>query len=374
MPLYRLGGVLAVALLLLATPLQAACPTAFEQEVVLLVNQERATRQISPLVLDDRLLAAAQGHALDMATNNFMSHTGSDGSSARERIVSAGYPGPSWGENVAGGFSTPTAVVNAWMNSSGHRANILNSGFEHIGVGWAYQAGTTYGNYQAQSFGGGTTLVAACGSSPPGPVGDPDALALCQGAQLKALSRLSRDQLFCAAKFVSRPDRDPNGTKWDACLEKAEARFTRLYDKARSKAAEDLAVCALNDSASAVVASAESEVDAVSQGVLAGFDPNGFDPRDRVQREDARLRAALLRESGRLSQKGLTAESRHASRPDAERRDAKRQKARESFDSRSAKALTRALDRGVGYAGTDGADLRDQCESRVDDWVSTTTP
>lgn len=374
MPLYRLGGVLAVALLLLATPLQAACPTSLEQEVVLLVNQERATRQIPPLVLDDRLLAAAQGHALDMATNNFMSHTGSDGSTARERIVSAGYTGPSWGENVAGGYPTPTAVVNAWMNSSGHRANILNPGFEHIGVGWAYRAGTTYGNYQAQSFGGGTTLAAACGSSPPGSVGDPDALALCQGAQLKALSRLSRDQLSCAAKFVSRPDRDPGGAKWNVCLEKAEDRFTHLYDKARSKAAEDLAVCALNDSASAVVADAQSDADAVYQGVLAGFDLNGFDPSDRVQREDARLRAVLLRESGRLSQQGLAAESRHATRPDAGRRDAKRQKTRDSFDSRSAKALTRALDRGVGYAGTDAASLGDQCESLVDDWASTTAP
>jgi hypothetical protein len=373
-PLYRLGGVLAVALLLLATPVRAACPTAFEQEVVLLVNQERATRGISPLALDDRLLAAAQGHALDMATNNFMSHTGSDGSSARDRIVAAGYTGPSWGENVAAGFFSPASVVSAWMGSSGHRANILNPSFEHIGVGWAYGPGTTYGNYQAQSFGGGTTLVAACGSSPPGGVGDPDALALCQSTQLKALSRLSRDQLSCAAKFISRPDRDPGGAKWAACLQKAEDRFTRLYDKARSKAAGDLAVCALDDSASAVVADAESEADAAYQGVAAGFDPSGFDPKDRVQREDARLRAALLRESGRLFQKGLAAESRHATKPDAEKRDAKRQKARDSFDNRSGKALARALDRGVGYAGTDAASLGDQCESLVDDWVSTTTP
>ena len=374
MPLCRLGVVLAVALLLLATPLQAACPTAVEQEVLLLVNQERASQQLPPLSLDDRLLAAAQGHALDMATNNFVSHTGSDGSSARDRQLSAGYTGPSWGENVAGGFFSPVTVVNAWMNSPGHRANILNSSFEHIGVGWAYQAGTTYGNYQALSFGGGTTLAAACTGSPPDPVGDPDVLALCQGAQLKALSRLSRDQLNCAAKFVSRPDRDPGGAKWAACLEKSEDRFTQLYDKARSKAAKDLAVCALDDSASAIAAGAESDADAVYQGVLAGFDPNGFDRGDRVQREDARLRAALLRESGRLSQKGLAAESSHATRPDAEKRDAKRRKARESFDARTAKALTRALDRGVGYAGTDAASLGDQCESLVDDWASRTAP
>ena len=71
----------------------------------------------------------------------------------------------------------------------------------------------------------------------------------------------------------------------------------------------------------------------------------------------------MLRESGRLSEKGLAAASRHATRPDTGRRDAKRQKAKESFDSRSAKALARALDRGVGYAGTDPASLGNQCES-----------
>jgi hypothetical protein len=370
----RLGGILALALFLLATPLQAACPTAYEEDVLLLVNQERANHGLPPLVMDDRLLTAAQGHALDMATNNFMSHTGSDGSSARDRIVAAGYTGPSWGENVAAGFSTPGSVVSAWMGSPGHRANILNPGFEHIGVGWSWSGATVYGSYWAQSFGGGATLVAACDGTPTDPVGDPDALAVCQAAQLKALSRLSRDQLNCAAKFVSRPDRDPGAAKWAACLEKAEDRFTKLYDKARSKAAEDLAVCALNDSASAVAADAESEADAIYQGIVAGFDPNGFDRSDRVQREDARLRAALLRESGRLSQKGLAAESRHAKRPDAEKRDAKRQKARDSFDTRSGKALARAIDRGVGYAGTDAASLGDQCESRVDDWVSSTTP
>jgi hypothetical protein len=371
---YRLAGVLAVALLLLAVPLQAACPTQDEEEVVLLVNQERATRKLPPLVLDDRLLEAAQGHALDMATHDFVSHTGSDGSSAGERIASAGYVGSGWGENVAGGYATPAAVVNAWMNSSGHRANILNPNFEHIGVGWASQGGTTYGNYQAQTFGGGAVLEAACSGSVPAPVGDPDALARCQSSQLKALSRLCRDQLSCASKFVSRPDRDPQGDKWTACLEKAESRFTRAFDKTRIEAAKQLAVCGLDDSASAVVGSIESQSDAITQGVLAGFDPNGFDRSDPVQREDARLRAALLRESGRLCQKALAAESRHAKRPDAARRDARRQKARESFDARSAKALARALARGVGYAGTDLTSLGNQSDSLVDDWVAATTP
>ena len=101
MLLRRLGGVVFLALLLVGDPLWAVCPVSLEEEVVLLVNQERASRGIAPLVMDDRLLAAAQGHALDMATHDFVSHTGSDGSSAGERIAAAGYS-DGWGENVAG--------------------------------------------------------------------------------------------------------------------------------------------------------------------------------------------------------------------------------------------------------------------------------
>lgn len=341
--------------------------------MLLLVNQERAAHDLPPLVMDDRLLVAAQGHALDMATHDFVGHMGSDGSTAGQRIAAAGYAG-AWGENAAGGFSTPESVVDAWMGSAGHRANILNASFDHIGVGWVYRAGTTYRNYQVQAFGGGAQLVAACGGSPPSPGGSPEVLARCQSDQLKALSRLLSGHFSCTSKFAKRPDKDPQGASRTACLNKAEDRFESDYERARIRAAGDLAVCALDDPASAVAAGIESEADLVSAGVLAGFDPGGFDPKDRADREDARLRASLLRESGRLLQKALQAESSHADEPDAARRDSKRQGARDSFEGRSAKALSRAQGRGVSYAGTDATSLGDECEDLVDDWVAATAP
>ena len=74
-----------------------------------------------------------------------MTHTGSDGSDAGTRIGRAGYSAGTWGENVAAGYGSASSVVDGWMNSSGHRANILNGAFTQIGVAVAYSAdGTAY--------------------------------------------------------------------------------------------------------------------------------------------------------------------------------------------------------------------------------------
>ena len=72
-----------------------------------------------------------------MAENNYFSHTGLDGSSAGTRITRAGYTWRSYGENIAYGYSTAERVMEGWMNSSGHRANILKNNFTDIGVGYA---------------------------------------------------------------------------------------------------------------------------------------------------------------------------------------------------------------------------------------------
>jgi uncharacterized protein YkwD len=77
-----------------------------------------------------------------------MSHTGSDGSSPGDRITRAGYTWSAYGENVAYGYATPEQVMNGWMNSPGHRANILNCSFKEIGVGLAQP-----GSYWTQDFG-----------------------------------------------------------------------------------------------------------------------------------------------------------------------------------------------------------------------------
>lgn len=103
-----------------------------------LTNQHRQAAGCPPLKLEPRLTQAAQGHSEDMALNDFFSHTGSDGSSPWDRIRAAGYDFVTAGENIAAGYPDPQSVVTAWMNSPGHRANILNCQFEEIGVGYYY--------------------------------------------------------------------------------------------------------------------------------------------------------------------------------------------------------------------------------------------
>ncbi|MCL1914045.1 MAG: CAP domain-containing protein [Eubacteriaceae bacterium] len=108
----------------------------FAREVFRLTNIERANNGLRALIWDDRLASAAQKHSADMARNNNMSHTGSDGSSMDQRISREGFSWSYCGENVAWNQRTPQEVVQAWMNSPGHRANILSSNFTHLGVGF----------------------------------------------------------------------------------------------------------------------------------------------------------------------------------------------------------------------------------------------
>ncbi|WP_077799311.1 CAP domain-containing protein [Streptomyces sp. JHA26] len=117
-------------------------------EVVELVNAERGKAGCSPVKVNATLTEAAQKHSEDMAASGTMSHTGSDGSSPADRITGAGYSWSSYGENVAYGYSTPEQVMQGWMNSPGHRENILNCSFQEIGVGLAQP-----GSYWTQDFG-----------------------------------------------------------------------------------------------------------------------------------------------------------------------------------------------------------------------------
>lgn len=104
---------------------------------VTLVNQERASRGLGALSVDGDLVAAAQNHSAYQAQNGTMSHTGSGGTNAGQRITAEGYQWSWWAENVAAGQSDCASVVGAWMASSGHRANILNGNLKDIGVGVA---------------------------------------------------------------------------------------------------------------------------------------------------------------------------------------------------------------------------------------------
>ncbi|KAE8894701.1 hypothetical protein PF005_g14591 [Phytophthora fragariae] len=121
-----------------------------------LVNAQRSARGLSPLCMNTKLMAAAMRHSKDMAANNFMSHTGSDGSSMSSRISAAGYVWTRAAENVAAGQTNINSVMNSWMNSNGHRANILGD-YTMFGTAYAYSGGSRYGHYWTQDFGKGST-------------------------------------------------------------------------------------------------------------------------------------------------------------------------------------------------------------------------
>lgn len=105
--------------------------------VVAAVNDRRVANGLGPLIGHVALDRAAQRHAADMAASGRLGHTGSDGSSMEDRVLGAGYDYRSLGENVAAGQASAAAVVADWMDSPGHRANILMAEAREIGVGYA---------------------------------------------------------------------------------------------------------------------------------------------------------------------------------------------------------------------------------------------
>ncbi|MGW2144763.1 CAP domain-containing protein [Nonomuraea bangladeshensis] len=127
-------------------PTGGAVGTAEENEVVRLVNAERAKAGCGALTHNAQLRAAAFGHSDDMAKRNYFDHDSKDGRSFMDRIRAAGFTGGSaWAENIAKGQTSPASVMQSWMNSSGHRANILNCRYNLIGVGVARSPqGTVY--------------------------------------------------------------------------------------------------------------------------------------------------------------------------------------------------------------------------------------
>lgn len=131
----------------------ATLNTDYENQIISLINQERANNGLSKLSFSNAISRAARGHSLDMACHNFASHTGSNGSSVFTRLVQAGFSYSYAAENVAGGYGSPSEVVSGWMNSSGHRTNILDPNMTYIGVGYASLSGTTYGDYWTADFG-----------------------------------------------------------------------------------------------------------------------------------------------------------------------------------------------------------------------------
>jgi uncharacterized protein YkwD len=122
----------------------------FENQVVNLVNTERLDAGCDPVRIDARLSQAAQDHSDDMAERDYFYHTTPEGVSFSERIVGAGYSTPG-AENIARGQQNAEQVMKSWMESDGHRANILNCDLNAIGIGIGLDGAGTY--YWTQDFG-----------------------------------------------------------------------------------------------------------------------------------------------------------------------------------------------------------------------------
>ena len=120
------------------------------EEVIRLTNAEREKAGLNPLKLDDSLMKAADVRVKEMGES--FSHTRPDGSKYITAAQEAGYSGSYVGENGSAGKSTAEYIVSSWMNSEGHRENILNPNYNYIGVAYNYNIGSEYGSYCVQIF------------------------------------------------------------------------------------------------------------------------------------------------------------------------------------------------------------------------------
>ena len=121
--------------------------SSYEKEVIRLVNEIRAKNSLGTLKEDWELSRVARYKSEDMKNNNYFSHTSPTYGSPFDMMKKFGISYRGAAENIAKGQKTPQEVVNAWMNSSGHRANILNKNYTHIGVGYVKS-----GNIWTQMF------------------------------------------------------------------------------------------------------------------------------------------------------------------------------------------------------------------------------
>ena len=148
-----------------ATSTGSTCNLAdFRASVLARINQVRAGGAncgadgvfgaAAPLTWNDKLTAAAEGHSQDMAAKNYFSHTSADGRTLAERVTATGYAWSTLGENIAAGYPGVNAVMDAWIASPGHCANLMNAGFAEVGVVCVPGvAGDTFSTYWTMDLG-----------------------------------------------------------------------------------------------------------------------------------------------------------------------------------------------------------------------------
>lgn len=136
--------------------------TAYEDEVLALINQQRAAGAtcgttvkppVGPLVMNAELREAVRCHSLDMGTRAYFSHVTPEGVDPWQRIAQAGYTASPTGENIAAGYGTPAAAVQGWVASEGHCNNLMAAGSNETGIGYAFVTGSPYRAYWTQAFG-----------------------------------------------------------------------------------------------------------------------------------------------------------------------------------------------------------------------------
>ena len=125
----------------------------YVQQVISLINQARESANLSALTVNAQLASAAQAHSLDMACNNFNSHTGSDGAWIYDRLLRAGYPANTHYVEILG-FGTPQDAMSQWRGDVTHWAAVLDSAVTEIGVGYTYNPNSNFGSYFTVDMGG----------------------------------------------------------------------------------------------------------------------------------------------------------------------------------------------------------------------------
>lgn len=129
----------------------------FRAEALRLINERRAAgatcgargsfAPVAAVGWDDRLAQAAYGHAREMADRDELSHTGGNGSSVGQRVTAAGYTWSAVAENISAGYGSVPAVIDGWMASDGHCANLMSPAYRHAALACAANSGSRYGRY-----------------------------------------------------------------------------------------------------------------------------------------------------------------------------------------------------------------------------------
>jgi hypothetical protein len=125
---------------------------AYVETLIELINDARTHARLAALTVNAQLTSAAQGHSLDMACNNFLAHSGSDGSWIGNRLIQAGYPAQYYLEILAIGL--PQDAMNQWRDDAEHWNAVLNSRVTELGVGYVYSKFSALGGYWTVDMGG----------------------------------------------------------------------------------------------------------------------------------------------------------------------------------------------------------------------------